>query len=178
MSDQAVAERFLESTRKELRGLKRMAERALAQLNDDDLAWRPDAESNSIAINIQHLHGNMMSRWTDMLTADGEKPTRQRDAEFIQGARMDRQELMRRWEEGWARVFETFGTLRPDDLLKEVRLRGRPSSVLETLQGHISHYAYHIGQMVFIAKRRKGQAWQTLSIPRGMSRTWKPKPGD
>ena len=160
---------YLASAVFELQRTKRLGERALAQLRgEDEWRWRPDAESNSIAITVQHLAGNMLSRWTDFLTTDGEKPSRRRDAEF-EPTDLAPARLEALWREGWACCLEAVGALTPEDLTKTVTIRGEPLTVIEALQRQISHYAYHVGQIVFVARWLRGADWESLSIPRGKS---------
>jgi hypothetical protein len=151
----------------ELKKIKERGDKAMAQLSQDaQFHWRPDRESNSIDMLVRHLHGNMMSRWTDFLTTDGEKPGRNRDAEFEPAPHMTREMLLAEWERGWQRLFETVTALSPADLLRTVTVRGVPSSALQVLVSQCSHYAAHVGQIIFLAKQSAGAAWQTLSIPR------------
>jgi len=156
---------FLQSAIARFRSQKELAEKAIAQLADEDLFWYPDAESNSIAILVQHMAGNMISRWTDFLTTDGEKPDRNRDAEFEEGAR-SRAELLDRWERGWGCVFAALEPLSDEDLLKSITIRGEAHSVIDAILRQLSHYGQHTGQIVFIAKMRSSTDWQTLSMPR------------
>jgi hypothetical protein len=156
---------FLQSADGRFRQLKALAEKAIAQATDEDLFWMPGAESNSIAILIQHLAGNMISRWTDFLTTDGEKPHRHRDAEF-EHSPTTRAELLERWEEGWRCLFDTFGAMREDDLRKTVTIRGEAHSAIDAIVRQLVHYGQHVGQIVYIAKIRRDAEWQTLSIPR------------
>lgn len=153
----------------ELRRTKRLGERALAQLEDADWRWCPDAEANSIAIIVQHLHGNMISRWTDFLTTDGEKPSRDRDGEFEPQELLPK-DLLARWEEGWRVCLGAIEPLSDADLARTVKIRGEPLSVLDAILRQVSHYAYHVGQIVWIARARRGAAWKSLSIPKGKSR--------
>jgi Protein of unknown function (DUF1572) len=159
----------IESLLFELRRTKKLGDRAFDQIADADWLWRPDAESNSIAILVQHLHGNMLSRWTDFLTTDGEKPTRDRDGEFEPQA-LSAKELRERWEEGWRVCLGAVGALGDGDLARTVRIRGEPLSVLDAILRQVSHYAYHVGQIVQLARSRRGAAWTSLSIPKGQSR--------
>ncbi len=157
---------LLESVGRELRSLKRLGEKALAQVTDDArLHARLDPESNSLAILIRHLAGNMLSRWTDFLTTDGEKPTRERDAEF-EDTTLVRADLLAEWEGGWSTLFVALDALQPGDLLRTVTIRARELSVLQALHLALAHYAEHVGQMVFLAKHLEAQHWQTLSLPR------------
>jgi hypothetical protein len=162
---------YLRCALKNFRDLKKLGERALEQLTLEEIHVVPGPESNSIAIIVKHLAGNMRSRWTDFSTSDGEKPDRDRDAEF-EGGYPSREALMQDWEEGWAAVFAAIESLTPDDLLRTVTIRGEPHSVIAAIQRQISHYAYHVGQMVFFAKQLKKREWKSLSIPRGQSRAY------
>ncbi len=139
--------------------------KAIEQVKDDQLFVQLNGESNSIAIIVNHLHGNMLSRWTDFLTTDGEKAWRQRDAEFEDRIR-DKATLLHKWHEGWDLVFETLASLKPDDLLKTVTVRGEVHTVTDAINRQFSHYAYHVGQIVFLAKYFAGDRWQSLSIPK------------
>jgi hypothetical protein len=146
--------------------LKGRADAALARLSDEDLVWSPDPESNSVAHLVQHLAGNMLSRWTDFLTSDGEKPSRDRDAEFELGAPLDRARLRERWEQGWSRMRETLTGLRPSDLERRVTIRGQSLTALEAILRALAHTAEHVGQIVYLAKHRRSGSWESLSIPR------------
>jgi uncharacterized damage-inducible protein DinB len=149
---------------------KWMADRAIAQTSDDDLRRPLDPQTNSIAVIMKHLAGNMISRWTDFLTSDGEKPDRNRDGEFIDDF-ADRAAILAYWERGWAVVFDTMDTLRDEDLFKTITIRGERHHVTDALQRQISHYGYHVGQIVLIARHLKGdQPWVVLTIPRGGSK--------
>lgn len=169
---------FLESVTKRFASTKALGERALAQLPDNDLTWTPSPESNSIAVIVQHLHGNMRSRWTNFLTEDGEKPWRDRDAEFVDPESMDRNSLLRLWEEGWACVFAALAELEPQSLSKTVVIRGQTLSALDAINRQLAHYSYHVGQIVYLVRIRCGDAWQTLSIARGQSTSYVPSRQD
>jgi hypothetical protein len=157
---------YLESAIDELRRYRKLAERAMLQLrNDEDLHWTPDAESNSIAILVRHLAGNMISRWTDFLTSDGEKPSRQRDAEFVDDA-ASREQLLALWNRGWTCLFDALEPLRDEDLQKTVYVRGEALTVVQAINRQVAHYASHVGQIVWIAKHRESGNWKSLSIPR------------
>jgi len=147
------------------RSQKRLAEGALAQVADEALHVALGPEENSIAVLVQHVAGNQLSRWTDFLTTDGEKPDRGRDAEFEEQG-LSRAALMRRWEEGWGRLFATLDSLGPDDLARTVTIRGEPHTVVKALLRQVSHYAYHVGQIVQLARHLAGERWMSLSIPR------------
>jgi hypothetical protein len=148
---------------------KKLAERAMDQVSDDDFFRQIDPESNSVAIIVKHMAGNMRSRWVDFLTSDGEKPDRDRDSEFIQhGA--PRSEYMRRWEEGWGHVFYALENLTNSDVFTRVTIRGEPHSVMQAINRQVAHYAHHIGQIVFLCKHLRGAQWKNLSVPRGQSK--------
>jgi hypothetical protein len=161
---------FLENARFETRRLKELAERAIAQVDDSLLHHALDPESNSIAVLMQHLGGNLSSRWTRFLETDGEKPDRNRDGEFETNRTLTRQDLTEIWEGGWSRCFESLDSLTPDDLSKRVRIRGEEHTVSQAIQRQIVHSAYHVGQIVFLAKHLSSAGWTSLSIPRGRSR--------
>jgi uncharacterized protein DUF1572 len=167
MTDPAA--HYLEEARRQLRGHKRMGEAAMAQLKEEDFFVTLDPESNSVAILVKHLAGNMRSRFTDFLTSDGEKPDRLRDQEFELSSSTTRAEVMKWWEEGWARVFTAIDSLKPEDVMRTVTIRGEPHTVLQAINRQIAHYAQHIGQIVFLAKHLRSGEWKTLSIPRGKS---------
>jgi hypothetical protein len=158
----------LESARKLFLYYKTLGERTIAQLDDAALHWQYNEESNSIAVIIKHLWGNMLSRWTDFLTSDGEKSWRKRDEEF-ENEHLDHVELLARWEAGWACLFDALDSLAPEDLDQIVYIRNEGHTVMEAINRQIAHYAYHVGQIVFIGKMVKNQDWQTLSIARNRS---------
>jgi hypothetical protein len=168
MSDADIGRTYLDEVRRQFRGYKRMAEDAIEQCSDDELFHQLDAESNSIAILVQHITGNQRSRFTDFLTSDGEKPDRNRDSEFEPLVKT-RDELMKRWEAGWEIVFRTLESVTPEDLVKDVTIRGESYSALRAINRQIAHYSSHIGQIVFLAKHYRSAEWKTLSIPRGKS---------
>lgn len=168
MTDVSAA--YLEEVRRSFRGHKRLAEGAISQLNDEQLHVQIDAESNSVAIIMRHLAGNMRSRFTDFLTSDGEKPDRNRDGEFDESVLPSREELMKAWEDGWAIVFGAIESVKPEDLLKTVTIRQEPHTVLQAINRQVAHYAYHVGQIAFIGKHLKGAEWKSLSIPKGQSK--------
>jgi hypothetical protein len=170
---------------------RKLGERAIEQCPDQDLMTAPDAESNSIAVLVKHLAGNMRSRWTDFLTTDGEKPDRNRDSEF-EDAPKTRQELLQVWERGWHCVFSALESLTDADLTRTVTIRTEPHSVMQAVNRQLGHYAYHVGQIVFLAKHFAATAdsWKSLTVPRGKSsqftadvaagrktQGWKQRPG-
>lgn len=175
---QCVGTLFLDSAMHRFRSTKELGDKALAQLDEADFFWRPGIESNSIAVIIQHLHGNMLSRWTDLLSSDGEKPWRERDAEFTEPAETDRARLMVLWEEGWACLFKAVDGLVAEDLTLDVVIRGQSLSVLDAINRQLAHYSYHAGQIVYLARARRGDAWSTLSIARGASKQYAPRKRD
>ncbi|MBA2250419.1 MAG: DUF1572 family protein [Chitinophagaceae bacterium] len=163
---------FLSSAIKRFREYKNLAEKAFGQITEADLFYQPNEESNSIAIIIQHLHGNMMSRWTDLLTTDGEKEWRQRDAEFeIQ--KLSKEEILIRWQQGWSCFLGALETLSESDLQKIIHIRKEPLTVIDAINRQLAHYSYHIGQIIYVARIIKNVAWETLSIPKNKSREFK-----
>lgn len=164
MSDETGAA-YLREALRALRQYKDLGERALAQVPADRLAYALDVEANSIAVLVQHLAGNMRSRFTDFLTTDGEKPSRNRDAEFAVD-HVTPEQVRAWWEDGWRTVFAAIEPLRPADLGRTVTIRGEPLPVLDAVNRALAHYAYHIGQIVLLAKHLREGEWQTLSIPR------------
>jgi hypothetical protein len=169
-NDTSVPAAYLEETFRTFRGYKRMADAALAQLDDAAFFRLPDQESNSMALIVKHIAGNLRSRWTDFLTTDGEKPDRDRDQEFVLAAGDSREELMRYWERSWKITLDSVQSLKPEDVLRTVTIRGTPHTVLEAMSRSVAHAAYHVGQIVFLAKHLLGADWKTLSIPRGKSK--------
>ena len=153
---------------------KKLAEGAIAQLSDDELFRTIDAESNSVAIIMRHVAGNLRSRFTDFLTTDGEKPDRHRDTEFEVPGDLTRERLQAAWDAGFKAFSGAVAALGPDDLPREVSIRGERLSVVQALQRAIAHLSYHVGQIVFLAKHLRSDAWRTLSIPRGQSETYRP----
>ena len=168
-----LAQHYLDEIKRQMRGHKRMGEAAMAQLEDKDFFTSIDPESNSVAILVKHIAGNARSRFTDFLTADGEKPDRHRDREFELTPATTREEVTRWWEEGWSVVFSTLDSLKPEDLQRTVTIRQEAHTVMQALNRALGHYAQHIGQIVFLAKHLRSQQWKTLSIPRGKSEDYK-----
>ncbi|HMF61492.1 MAG TPA: DUF1572 family protein [Vicinamibacterales bacterium] len=164
---------FLDESRSQLRKLKELADKALAQIGDDDLFAVLDPESNSIAVIMKHMVGNMRSRWTDFLTSDGEKPDRNRDGEFELDADDSAQALKAAWEAGWALVLETVASLKPEDLHRTIYIRGEAHSVMQAIYRQATHYAGHTGQIQLLAKHYAGPRWRALTIPRGQSRSFR-----
>lgn len=164
-----VAVAYLDEVRRNFRGYKRVAEGALAQLQDADFFYAPDSESLSVALLMKHISGNQRSRFTDFLTTDGEKPDRNRDQEFELSPGVTREQLMRSWEEGWNRVFQALAGLHPADVTRTVYIRGEAHSVVQAINRALGHYAYHVGQIVYLGKHIRKADWKTLSIPKGKS---------
>ena len=147
--------------------LKKKAERAIVQINnDDDLYWLPDGESNSIAILVKHITGNMKSRWTNIFEEDGEKADRNRPREFDQNFHPTRIQLMEKWEEGWNYLFTTLSSLTDRDLMREIFIRKEAHTVVFAIMRQLTHYAEHVGQIIFLAKQSEWKNWKSLSIPR------------
>lgn len=173
-----LGQHYLENVLAEFRGLKKLGERALAQLDEPQFFLTLDPESNSIAVIVKHLAGNMRSRWTEFLTSDGEKPDRFRDNEFILEPATARAEVWQWWERGWQYVFDAISPLRPEDLLRTVVIRQEDHTVMQAIHRQLSHYATHVGQLVFLAKHLKSAEWNTLSVPRGQSEQFNQQPGE
>lgn len=165
MTENDVGKEYLENSIKAFHSMKSTAEKALSQLTIVDYYWHPDPESNSIVVLIKHLSGNMISRWTDFLTTDGEKTNRDRDSEFI-AEDLPVDQLMLHWEQGWKTLFQALSGLSEKDLLRTVYIREEPHSVMKAIHRQLTHYSTHIGQILYIAKLRKGRDWSTLSVPR------------
>lgn len=161
-------ENYLESASRQFDYYRSLGEKAIAQVPDDALFHQFNPESNSIATIVKHLSGNMLSRWTDFLTTDGEKETRNREAEFDNDL-ASRDEVLAYWNRGWECLFGTFSELKPEDLGRIVYIRNQGHTVMEVINRQLAHYPYHIGQIVFIGKLVLDRQWQSLSIPRGKS---------
>ncbi len=167
-----VSKHYLEEVRRQLAGYKRLGEGALSQLKDEEFFVAIDPESNSIAVIVKHIAGNMRSRFTDFLTTDGEKPDRHRDQEFEITPATTRAEVIRWWENGWTVVFSAIDSLKPEDLMRTVTIRQEPHTVLQAINRQVAHYAHHVGQIVFLAKHLRSSEWKTLSIARGKSQNF------
>jgi Protein of unknown function (DUF1572) len=159
---------YLEDALELFRQSKKLAERAMEQVTDEQLFTPLDPETNSIAVIVKHLSGNMRSRWTDFLTSDGEKPDRNRDGEFLDPS-PNRQALLETWEDGWKRLFEALESLSEADLVRTVTIRGEPHSVMQAINRQIAHYGLHVGQIVLLARHFAGPRWKSLSVPRNQS---------
>jgi Protein of unknown function (DUF1572) len=167
--NQELAPHYLADTITTFRAYKKLAEKALDQLQENEYFITIDEESNSVAVIMKHLAGNMMSRWTEFLTTDGEKPDRHRDMEFVIEPETSKSEVMEYWERGWQRTFETMEALQPEDLLRTVMIRGEAHTVVQAINRQLAHYPYHIGQIVFLAKHFRSSGWKSLSIPKNKS---------
>ena len=156
---------YLTDVRVQFEKMKQLAEGAIAQVTDDQLLVSLDPESNSLAVIMKHMAGNLRSRFTDFLSTDGEKPNRDRDGEF-EVDRATREQILADWESGWKVLFATLQTLTADDLLRDVFIRAERHSVIQALDRQLTHHSYHVGQIVFLAKHLRSAEWKTLSMPR------------
>ncbi|MFC4559218.1 DUF1572 family protein [Virgibacillus kekensis] len=163
-----VSTEYLRIVKDRFKTIQNQGKKAIDQLSEDDLRWQPNKESNSVAIIVKHLYGNMLSRWTDFLTSDGEKPTRNRDDEFVDDI-LSKAELLSMYEKGWENLFNALNNLEEKDLLNEVYIRSEAHLVIDAIERQLAHYASHIGQIIYIGKQVKGTQWETLSIPKGKS---------
>lgn len=168
---------YLDDVLARFQEIKKLADRSLEQIDSEQLFLAWDEESNSIAITMKHIAGNMRSRWKDFLTTDGEKPDRNRDMEFTLTSTDDLASLKATWEEGWNLLFEAIRGLTPDDLSRTVLIRNDPHTVYQAINRQLLHYAYHVGQIVFMAKHLASDHWKSLTIPRGKSQEFNKKKG-
>lgn len=169
--ESTMQENYLHSAIKQFEYYKSLGEKTMSQLSDEELFWQYNVESNSMAIMVNHLWGNMMSRWTDFLNSDGEKEWRQRDEEF-EDVIQNREELLKKWEEGWACLFYALSTINANNFETEVYIRHQAHSIVDAINRQMMHYAYHIGQMVYLGRMIKGESWENLSIPKGESKSF------
>ena len=169
MVNPSLGQHYLDDALHTFREYKQLAERAFAQLSDEDFFRTIDDESNSIAVIIKHMAGNMLSRWTDFLTSDGEKPDRNRDMEFVMLPETTKDDMIAYWEKGWKCTFDAIDPLTPDDLMRTVKIRGEDHTVVQAINRQIAHYANHIGQIIYLAKHFKSSEWQSLSVPKNKS---------
>lgn len=169
-----MEENYLSNARKQFLYYKTLGDRSFDQLADEDLFWQYNPQSNSVAITVNHMWGNMLSRWTDFLTSDGEKTWRQRDLEF-EDVIKTREELDQKWEEGWACLFKALDSINPDNFHQKVYIRNQAHTIVEAVDRQLAHYAYHVGQIVYIGRMLKGADWQSLSIPKGKSKDFNKK---
>lgn len=164
----SIGKEFLQTAIRRLKYYKYLADKTFEQLNDEQLHYQPNETSNSIAVIVQHMTGNMLSRWTHFLTEDGEKTWRQRDDEF-EIHNYNKQQVLELWEKGWTCFWDTLSSLNEQDLLKNVTIRQEPLTVLDAINRQLAHYPYHIGQIIYIGKIIKDNNWKNLSIPKGDS---------
>ena len=169
MSNEAIVQNYHEDAVKALRAYKKLTEKAIAQLKDEEFFVTLDEEGNSVAVVMKHMAGNMISRWTDFLTSDGEKPDRNRDMEFVIDAQTAKDDVIAYWERGWQCVLNAIEPLTVDDFEKTVLIRGEKHTIVQAINRQLMHYAYHIGQIVFLAKHFRSAEWKSLSIPRNRS---------
>jgi uncharacterized damage-inducible protein DinB len=160
-----IGSEYLNSVIKRFQNYRELGEKTFAQLSDEHFQLEPNSESNSIAVIIQHMHGNMLSRWTNFLTEDGEKTWRERDEEFEKHS-FSRSELIKKWDEGWNLFIKTLESLKETDLLKTVYIRKEPMTVIDAINRQLAHYSYHVGQIVYLGRWVKKDDWKSLSIPK------------
>ena len=163
-----MVDNYLESIHKQFQYFKMLGEKTFAQLEDEDLFWQYNPESNSIAITVKHISGNMLSRWTDFLTTDGEKEWRNREAEFDSDIR-SREQMLKKWDEGWDCLFKALDSVNEDNFDTIIYIRNMGHTITEAINRQLAHYSYHIGQIVYIGRMIKGSDWESLSVPRGGS---------
>lgn len=167
----SIGNEYIKVIIERFKSLKNLGDKTFQQLCDKDIHWTYNEESNSISIIVKHMSGNMVSRWTDFLTSDGEKEYRNRDDEFVDDI-TSKYDLMIVWEKGWKSLFDTLNSLREEDLLKQITIRGEKHTVIEAIERQVAHYAYHVGQIVYIGKQIKNDLWNNLSIPKGKSEAY------
>ncbi|MBV8253461.1 MAG: DUF1572 family protein [Chitinophaga sp.] len=167
----SLATAYLTSVQQRFLTAKEMGSKTIARLNTEQLHWQPAGEPNSIAHIVKHVRGNMLSRWTDFLTTDGEKPNRHRDEEF-ENDNLDKEAIQALWEEGWKCMMDTLASLKPEDLEKTVMIRNEPLIVVDAINRQLGHIPYHVGQMVYIGKMILKDKWDSLSIPKGQSEAY------
>ena len=166
---ESLSQEYLADALSSFRAYKKLADKAIEQTKDDELFVTLDDESNSIAVVMKHMAGNMISRWTDFLTSDGEKPDRHRDMEFVIETNTTRDDVLAYWDRGWKCVFDAVEPLTPADFDKTVTIRGQVHTIVQAINRQMTHYAYHVGQIVFLAKHFRSTEWQSLSVPRNRS---------
>ena len=167
--NESLAQHYLDDAIASFRAYKKLAEKALDQLKDEEYFVTLDAEANSIAVIMKHIAGNMFSRWTDFLTSDGEKPDRNRDMEFVIAPETTSDDVRAYWDQGWQCLFNALEPLQPEDFDKQILIRGEAHTIVQAINRQLTHYAYHIGQIAFLAKHFRSAEWQSLSIPRNRS---------
>lgn len=167
----SVAENYLESTRKQFLYYKSLGDKTFAQLNDENIHWQQNDDSNSVSIIVKHIVGNMLSRWTNFLTEDGEKEWRHRDTEF-EDTYTSKAEMIAAWEKGWQCLFDAINPLQPEDVSRIIYIRNQGHTVMEAITRQLCHYPFHIGQIVYAAKLIRSDEWISLSIPKGKSSSY------
>ena len=172
-----LGQTYLGSVIKRMTSYKMLGDATFAQLAEKDFFYAPNDQSNSIAVIIRHLHGNMVSRWTNFLTEDGEKPGRNRDEEFTPPP-AGKAGLLQLWEQGWQCLLDTLGSLKEEDLLKTIHIRHEPLTAIDAINRQLAHYPHHVGQIVYIGKMIVGDGWRSLSIPKGASQDFNKKMKD
>ena len=168
---------YLEEILFSFRRQQELAEKAFCQVADEDFFRKPGEHSNSLAAVVKHVAGNLASRWTDFLTTDGDKPWRDRDAEFVIGPEDTRPALLGAWERGWSALFQTLGGLQEADLLRKVTIRREEHAVFQAIHRSLTHTAYHVGQIVYLSRLLTPEGWEWITIPPGQSRQWKAQGG-
>jgi hypothetical protein len=166
---EAIVQNYLDDALSSFRAYKKLADKAIAQLQDEEIFVTLDEEGNSVAVVMKHIAGNMLSRWTDFLTSDGEKQNRNRDMEFVIEPHTSKDDVLSYWERGWKCLFDALEPLRLEDFEKKITIRGEEHTIVEAINRQMTHYAYHIGQLVFLAKHFRSAEWKSLSIPRNRS---------
>jgi len=166
-----MKENYLTSIKKQFQYYKLLGDQTFAQIEAEDIFWKHRPATNSIAIIVKHMWGNMRSRWTDFLTTDGEKEWRHRDQEFLEDIK-DKEELLAKWEEGWQCLFTAIDSINMDNFETTIYIRNMGHTVIEAINRQLAHYAYHVGQIVFIGTLIKGEEWKSLSIPKGQSTSY------
>ncbi|WP_245799150.1 DUF1572 family protein [Virgibacillus siamensis] len=156
---------------KKFKDMKKQGDKTINRLSEEEIHWAYNDASNSVAVIVKHLNGNMVSRWTDFLNSDGEKPYRNRDNEF-EDDQTSKQELIFAWEKGWETLFSALDSLKEEDIMKRIYIRGEEHTVLEAIERQLAHYASHVGQIIYIGKQVKGESWESLSIPKGKSQKY------
>nr|WP_174616059.1 DUF1572 family protein [Virgibacillus ihumii] len=162
---------YLQVIRSRFTDMKKQGDKTINRLSDEEIHWTYNDVSNSVAVLVKHLNGNMVSRWTGLLNSDGEKGYRNREQEF-EDDNTSKQEIVYAWEKGWETFFGTLDSLKEDDLLKNIYIRGEKHTVLEAIERQMAHYASHVGQIIYIGKQLKGDDWESLSIPKGESQRY------
>jgi hypothetical protein len=162
---------YLRSALQQFEFYKMLGEKTMTQLSNEQLFWQYNEDSNSIAVMVKHLRGNMLSRWTDFLKSDGEKEWRERDAEF-EGDLKSREDIINQWEEGWKCLFDALKTINESNFSTTVYIRNQGHTVVEAMNRQLTHYAYHVGQIVYVGKMLKGEEWESLSIPKNKSKDY------